>query len=145
MQLTLRTDYALRALIYLGARPGRLCRIAEIAESFDVPRTHLMKVVNDLGARGYVQTVRGRGGGLRLAQDPAQIRIGALVRELEQGLAIIGCLAEAHFCRIESCCVLRRALREGMDAFVRTLDGYTLADLLVPRVSLLRQLSMAAS
>ena len=143
MRLTLWTDYALRTLIYVGAKGARLSTIAEIAESFDISKTHLMKVVNRLGQQGYIDTIRGKGGGMRLARPPAQIRVGAIVRETEEDLAVMGCLAETGFCRIEGCCVLRRALREATLAFLQTLDGYTLADLLAPGARLVRSLGLA--
>ena len=104
MRLTLWTDYALRTLIFVGAKGGRLATIAEIAESFDISKAHLMKVVNRLGQQGYLDTVRGKGGGIRLARSPAEIRVGAIVRETEEDLAVMGCLAETGFCRIERCC-----------------------------------------
>ena len=136
MRLTLWTDYALRTLIFVGAKRGRLATIAEIAESFDISKTHLMKVVNRLGQQGYLDTVRGKGGGIRLGRSPAEIRVGAIVRETEEDLAVMGCLAETGFCRIEGCCVLRRALHEATLAFLQILDGYTLADLLIPGAQL---------
>lgn len=144
MRLTLWTDYALRTLIYVGAKGGRQATIAEIARSFGISKTHLMKVVNKLGQQGHIAVVRGKGGGIRLGRAPAEIRVGTVVRETEQDLAVMGCLAEAGFCPIEQCCVLRHALREATHAFLRTLDGYTLADLLAPRVRLARSLGLAA-
>ena len=143
MRLTLWTDYALRTLIFVGATDGRLATIAQIAESFEISKTHLMKVVNRLGQQGYLDTVRGKGGGIRLARPPAEIRVGAVVRETEEDLAVMGCLAATGFCRIEGCCVLRRALREATLAFLQTLDGYTLADLLAPGARLVRALGLA--
>jgi Rrf2 family nitric oxide-sensitive transcriptional repressor len=142
MRLTLWTDYALRTLIYVGAKGGRRATIAEIAESFDISKTHLMKVVNRLGQQGYIDTIRGKGGGIRLVRPPREIRVGAVVRETEEELAVMGCLAETGFCRIEGCCVLRHALREATLAFLRTLDGYTLADLLAPGARLVRSLGL---
>jgi len=142
MHLTLWTDYALRTLIYVGAKGEQLSTIAEIAESFDISKSHLMKVVNKLGQQGYIDTVRGKGGGVRLRRPPAEIRVGTVVRETEEDLAVMGCLAESGFCRIEGCCVLRRALRQATVAFLRTLDGYTLADLLAPGVVLVRSLGL---
>ncbi len=148
MHLTLWTDYALRTLIYVGAKDGRLSTIAEIAESFGVSRTHLMKVVNQLGQQGYIETVRGKGGGIRLGRKPAEIVVGALVRDTEEDLAVMGCLSDSRtgtgFCRIEGCCVLRRALGEATLAFLRTLDGYTLADLLAPGARLARSLGLSS-
>jgi Rrf2 family nitric oxide-sensitive transcriptional repressor len=142
MRLTLWTDYALRTLIFVGAKGGRLATIAEIAESFDISKAHLMKVVNRLGQQGYLDTVRGKGGGIRLARSPAEIRVGAIVRETEEDLAVMGCLAETGFGRIERCCVLRHALREATLAFLQTLDGYTLADLLAPAAQLVASLGL---
>jgi Rrf2 family nitric oxide-sensitive transcriptional repressor len=142
MRLTRWTDYALRTLIYVGVKGGRLSTIGEIAESFDISETHLMKVVNRLARQGYINTVRGKGGGIKLARSPGEIRVGAVVRETEEDLAVMGCLAETGFCRIEECCVLRRALGEATLAFMRTLDGYTLADLLAPGARLARSLAL---
>jgi Rrf2 family nitric oxide-sensitive transcriptional repressor len=142
MRLILWTDYALRTLVYVGAKGGRLATIAEIAESFDISKTHLMKVVNRLGQQGYIDTIRGKGGGIRLVRPPREIRVGAVVRETEEDLAVMGCLAETGFCRIEGCCVLRHALREATLAFLGTLDGYTLADLLAPGARLVRSLGL---
>jgi Rrf2 family transcriptional regulator, nitric oxide-sensitive transcriptional repressor len=143
MRLTLWTDYALRTLIYVGAKRGRLSTIAEIAASFAISKTHLMKVVNRLGRQGYIATIRGKGGGIRLARPPAEIRVGAVVRATEEDLAVIGCLGETGFCRIEGCCVLRRALHEATLAFLEKLDGYSLADLLAPGARLVRSLGLA--
>lgn len=145
MRLTLWTDYALRTLIYVGANGEGLATIAEIAACFDVSRAHLMKIVSQLGRQGYLETVRGKGGGIRLGRAPEQISVGAVVRETEEELAVMGCLAESGFCRIEGCCVLRRALHEATLAFLRTLDGYTLADLLMPGAPLARSLDLAAA
>jgi Rrf2 family nitric oxide-sensitive transcriptional repressor len=132
MRLTLWTDYALRALIYVGAKAEHLATIAEIAEIFDISKPHLMKIVNRLARQGYLGTVRGRGGGIKLARPASAIRVGAVVRDTEEDLAVMGCLSRPGFCRIEECCVLRQALHEATDAFLKTLDGYTLADLLAP-------------
>jgi Rrf2 family nitric oxide-sensitive transcriptional repressor len=140
MRLTLWTDYVLRTLIYLGSKGERLSTIAEIAQGFGIPKSHLMKIVNRLAQQGYVETVRGKGGGIRLARPPERVSVGALVREHEAGLAVMGCLERSGFCRIEGCCVLRGALGEATAAFLRTLDGYTLADLLRPRAALARSL-----
>jgi Rrf2 family nitric oxide-sensitive transcriptional repressor len=142
MRLTLWTDYALRTLIYVGAKADRLSTIAEIAVSFNVSRAHLMKVVSKLSQQGYLETIRGKGGGIRLGRSPAQITVGAIVRETEEDLAVMGCLLGAGFCRIEGCCVLRDALRKATLSFLETLDGYTLTDLLEPRAKLIRRLGI---
>lgn len=142
MRLTLWTDYALRALIYVGAKTGASPTIAEVAESFGVSRTHLMKIVNRLAQQGYLDTVRGRGGGIRLGRPASTISVGAVVRDTEEELAVMGCLGEPGFCRIEGCCVLRRALREATSAFLDVLDDYTLADLLAPGRTLAASLGL---
>lgn len=143
MRLTLGTDYALRTLIYVGAKAGRISTIAEIAGGFDISTAHLMKIVNKLAQQGYLETLRGKGGGVRLGRAPEEIGIGAVVRDIEEDLAVMGCLSGAGFCRIEGCCVLRGALREATLAFLATLDGYTMADLLAPRRTLARSLGLA--
>jgi Rrf2 family nitric oxide-sensitive transcriptional repressor len=143
MRLTLWTDYALRTLIYVGAKDGRLSTIAEIAASFDISRSHLMKVVNRLGQQGYVDTIRGKGGGIKLARAPVEICVGAVVRDTEEDLAVMGCLGQTGFCRIEGCCLLQRAFREATQAFLLALDGYTLADLLRPGQRLVDNLGLA--
>jgi Rrf2 family nitric oxide-sensitive transcriptional repressor len=143
MRLTLWTDYALRTLIYLGTKQG-LATIDEIAENFDIASTHLTKVVNKLSRQGYVESFRGRAGGIKLGRAPGLIRVGAVVRDTEEELAVMGCLAGAKFCRIDGCCVLRGALRKATEAFLQTLDSYTLADLLAPRARLAQSLRIVS-
>jgi Rrf2 family nitric oxide-sensitive transcriptional repressor len=92
--------------------------------------------------QGYLDTARGKGGGIKLARSPAEIRVGAIVRETEENLAVMGCFAETGFCRIEGCCVLRHALCQATLAFLQTLDGYTLADLLAPAAQLVASLGL---
>lgn len=142
MKLNLQTDYALRVLIYVGTNKGSLSTIQEIAEAFSVSNAHLMKVVHRLGKEGYLDTVRGRNGGMRLNRRPEAIGIGEVVRSIEEDLAVIGCLGQEAFCRIQGPCVLRRALREATNAFLSILDKYTLADLLTPQNALARLLSI---
>ncbi|MGD9880781.1 Rrf2 family transcriptional regulator [Reyranella sp.] len=143
MRLTLHTDYALRVLMYAGVNGDRLSTIQEIVEHFDISRGHLMKVVHHLGQLGYLETIRGKRGGISLARKPAQINVGAVVRDMEQELGILGCLqGNKGYCCIEECCVLRSALRDATRAFLATLDGYTLADLIKPRQTLARLLAV---
>jgi Rrf2 family nitric oxide-sensitive transcriptional repressor len=134
MRLTLHTDYALRVLMYVGVKGESLSTIPEIVDRFDISRGHVMKVVHQLGRLGYLETIRGKRGGIRLARKPAQINVGAVVRDMEEELAVLGCLQDNDgYCRIEDCCVLRSALRDATNAFLATLDRYTLADLTQPR------------
>lgn len=141
MRLTLHTDYALRVLLYAGLKRGALCTVPELVRHFDISRGHLMKVVHRLAQKRYLHTVRGKNGGMRLARHPAEINVGAVVRDMEQELGVLGCLqGEAGYCRIEECCVLRQALGDATNAFLETLDRYTIADLLQPRQALARLL-----
>ena len=142
MRLTLWTDYAFRTLIFVGIREERLSTIADIAKSFDISRSHLMKIVNGLERHGYLETIRGRNGGIRLRRPPGEIRAGDVVRDTEEELAVIGCLDQSNFCTIERCCVLKGALHEATQAFLRVLDEYTLADLIAPRSKLLQNLGL---
>jgi Rrf2 family transcriptional regulator, nitric oxide-sensitive transcriptional repressor len=143
MRLTLWTDYALRTLMYVGAKGDGLSTIGEIAETYAVSKTHLMKVVNKLARLGYLETVRGKNGGVRLGRPPEEIGVGSVVRQSEEELAVMGCLSGSGFCRLEGCCVLQRAFREATLAFLATLDGYTLADLIAPKAALAHSLGLA--
>jgi Rrf2 family transcriptional regulator, nitric oxide-sensitive transcriptional repressor len=136
MRLTLHTDYALRVLIHVAISDGKLITINDIAESFDVSKQHLMKVVSNLSQNGYLDTVRGRKGGIRLRRSPRDINIGEMVRMTEDKLDVIGCLGRRDYCPIERICVLRCVLRDAIQAFLAVLDGYTLADLIKPQRAL---------
>ena len=141
MKLTTHTDYALRVLIQVGLLEGRLVRIAEIAESFGISHNHLMKVVQRLAALGYLETVQGRRGGVRLALPADTITVGEVVRELEVDIPIVECFdGDNSRCRIRGTCVLRGALATAQQAFLESLDAVTLADLLGPRRQLSRLL-----
>jgi len=88
MQLTRFTDFSLRVLIYLGGHPDALVTVAAIASEYGISRHHLTRVVHQLGIKGYIETVRGKGGGFRLARRPDQIRIGDVVRDMESGFEL---------------------------------------------------------
>lgn len=130
MHITQHTDYALRVLIYVGSNPNRLSTIAEIAQRFDISRSHLMKVVNALAREGVLDSLRGKGGGLRLARAPGEIVVGDVVRRMERGFELVECLGRSGTCLLDPGCRLKRALSEALDAFLGVLDGYTLQDLL---------------
>lgn len=133
MRLTTFSDYSLRVLIYLGLRDERLVTISDIAQAYGISKNHLMKVVHQLALAGYVESVRGKGGGIRLKKPPTSISLGTVVRICEQESVLVECFdAESSECRIESACVLRDLLHQAMEAFFKTLDRYTLADLLKP-------------
>lgn len=132
MQLTRFTDYSLRVLIYLGLQQDRLVTISEIASTFGISENHLMKVVHRLGTQGYIETVRGKGGGMRLARPPELINIGLVVRDTEENMDIAECFGTGSSkCFLLPSCVLRTALTQARQSFLATLDLYRLADLLV--------------
>lgn len=133
MRLTLHTDYALRVLIHVAVADGKLITISDIAKAFDISKQHLMKVVHHLSQKGYLTTIRGRGGGIRLRQPPRDINIGQLVRETEENLNVIGCLDRRGYCPIQRVCVLRGVFDDATQAFLAVLDGHTLADLIKPQ------------
>ena len=141
MKLTRYTDYALRVLMHLAARPDRLASIGEIARSYAISQNHLMKVVHDLRKEGFVAAVRGRSGGIRLARPPEEINIGEVVRHTEDGFDLVDCST----CVIAPACALTGALNAALGAFMATLDGYTLADLVGQRREALRELVAAAA
>ena len=136
MRLTLNTDFSLRVLIHVGLCGGKLTTINDIAQSFEISKAHLMKVVNDLSQKGYLDTVRGRNGGIRLMREPLDINIGQVVRDTEDQLDVIGCLEHKGYCPIQRVCVLRGALRNATEAFLAVLDAHTLADLIKPQRTL---------
>lgn len=131
MQLTRFTDYSLRVLIYIGMHRDRLVTIGEMAAAYDISQNHLMKVVHHLGLAGYIETVRGKGGGMRLARSPELINIGDVVRDTEENMDIAECFnAENRRCPLLPACVLKSALTEARKSFLATLDFYRLSDLL---------------
>ncbi len=131
MRLTALTDYALRLLMHVARYPDRLCTIAEVAQAQHVSQTHLMKVTHQLALQGWLQTVRGKGGGMRLAHAPENIGIGAVIRSMEPSFALAECFnAEHSSCRMTGNCQLAGILDGALQAFMAHLDRFTLADLL---------------
>ncbi|MBE9610918.1 RrF2 family transcriptional regulator [Chitinilyticum piscinae] len=140
MRLNAFTDYCLRTLIYLAVQPEELATRAQIAAAYGVSDNHLMKVVHFLGKAGLIDTLRGRGGGMKLARPAREIRIGMLVRLCEDDAPVVECFEEGGGCRIDGMCVLKRALFEAREAMYAALDRYTLADLSANRDALAAQL-----
>ncbi|MCK7551073.1 MULTISPECIES: RrF2 family transcriptional regulator [Marinobacter] len=145
MHITRYTDYSIRVLIYLAVQGDRLTTIQEIADSYEISKNHLMKVVHQLNKKGYIETVRGKKGGMRLHMAPGDINMGILVRETEQDMSIVECFSSKNACRIAPVCGLKSMFAEALDAFLRALDKYTLADIIQEqhRPQLLRLLQIA--
>lgn len=137
MKLTQYTDYGLRALIALAVAPDRRHTVTGISSAYGISRNHLVKVVARLSELGYVETTRGKGGGVRLARAPEQIRVGQVVREMESGLGVVECLGEdGGGCAISSVCHLKGLFEEATQAFLAALDNHTLSELVRPRAPL---------
>jgi Rrf2 family nitric oxide-sensitive transcriptional repressor len=136
MQLTRFTDYSLRTLMYLGLNHERLVTIAEIAEMYRVSENHLMKIVHRLGQHGYIETIRGKGGGMRLARPADRIRIGELVRDTEENMDLAECFNPRNRdCPMLPECALQAALFTARESFLERLNGYTVADLIANKQS----------
>jgi Rrf2 family nitric oxide-sensitive transcriptional repressor len=145
MRLSLYSDYALRVLMYLALQPERLPTISEIAGAYGISKNHLMKVAHQLGQQGYVETVRGRGGGLRLARPAEQIGLGAVVRFTEQDLAVVECMGDKNACALTPACALKGVIGEALQAFLGVLDDYSLADMVRQKRSLTAALGLPNS
>ncbi len=145
MRLTVYTDYSLRLLMYLAVKDGGLATVGEVADAYGIAKNHLTKVAHQLGLAGYVESVRGKGGGLRLAKPPDRIGLGEVVRRTEPDMALVPCFEPVRApCPIVPACGLRGALHEAHAAFLAVLDRYTLADLTARRAELQRLLAAPA-
>jgi Rrf2 family nitric oxide-sensitive transcriptional repressor len=129
MRLTVFSDYALRVLLVLATRTETLVTIADVSSAFEISEAHLMKVAHVLGRTGWIETVRGRNGGMRLAVAPKTLRLGEVVRRLEADFALVECFGADNRCVLTGGCGLQRALELALEAFFAELDRYTLADL----------------
>ncbi|TYS68865.1 Rrf2 family transcriptional regulator [Sutcliffiella horikoshii] len=138
MKLTLYTDYSLRVLLYLASAPdnNKLIQIKEIAQAYGISKNHLMKVTFHLGKLGYVETIRGRNGGLMLAQEPKEVNIGELVRQTEEDFHIVECFQDHASCVISPHCKLKGVLYQATQAFISVLDQYSLEDLIINKEQL---------
>ena len=132
MRLTTMTDYAMRLLMYVAQQPDRLCTIAEVAKAYDISETHLMKITHQLGLKGWLETVRGKGGGMRLAAAPADISLGEVVRSMEPDFYLVECLTRDTTCSLAGQCKLTGIMSGALQSMMQYLDAYTLADLLPP-------------
>lgn len=132
MRLTTMSDYAMRLLMYVAQHPERLCTISEVAHAYEISEAHLMKITHQLALAGWLETVRGKGGGMRLGAAPADVRLGAVVRSIEPDFAIVECLTSDTACQLTSTCHLTGIISGALQSFMQYLDRYTLADLLAP-------------
>lgn len=129
MQLSLHADYSCRVLIYLALRPEELVLIKDVSEAYGISTNHLVKVVHKLGKLGFVETVRGRGGGVRLAMEPEEISLGKVIRQTEPGFTMVECFDQkSNTCPITPVCGLKHVLSDATEAFLAAIDDYTLAD-----------------
>ncbi len=172
MKLTNYSDYALRSLIYLAVKPEPqvLANISDIAESYQISKSHLTKIIHQLGQLGYIETIRGKNGGIRLASAPEDINLGVLIKQIEPDFALVECFAATvptldnveqsglpiklidptasnsslrtkQGCVISPVCRLKGVFFEALSAFVNVLEGYTLADIITNKVELAEILS----
>lgn len=134
MRLTRFTDNALRALLFLALDPREIPTVGHVARSMGMSEDHLLKVVQRLSQLGYVQTIRGRNGGMRLARAADEIVVGEVIRRTEDNLALVPCFDAAdEGCPIAPACGLTHAVDEALQAFLTSLDRYTVADLIARR------------
>lgn len=146
MRLTLHSDYALRLLMLLAIEPENRHTIEEVAQRYDISRNHLMKVTQTLSQAGFLDSLRGRGGGLRLARSADSINLGAVVRATEDSLALVECFdQENNRCVISPVCGLRGPLEEALRAFLAVLNRYSLADLIKSPVSVRKMRTLLAT
>lgn len=145
MHLTAQADYALRSLMFLAVRDAGRATIPEMARHYGISRGHLMVLIRRLGALGFVENTRGRGGGVRLARAASEIRIGEVVRAMEPHFRLVECFdAASNQCLISRPCRLRAVLEEALEAWLAVLDHYTLADLVRDNPGLARLLGVPA-
>ncbi|MCE7886934.1 MAG: Rrf2 family transcriptional regulator [Alphaproteobacteria bacterium PRO2] len=131
MQLTIFTDYGLRSLMFLAAHPDRLCSVREIADHYGISYNHLVKVVHRLSQLEYVQSVKGKGGGVKLAKDSMTLKLGDIVQTLEPNMELVECFnSDTNTCRITNSCQLKHYLFDANRAFIASLNNHTLADTL---------------
>lgn len=134
MQLSLHADYSLRVLLYLGTHPDEIVTTRDISDAYGISKHHLVRVAQTLGEHGYVELIPGRAGGLRLAMDPSEIRLGDVVHRTEPHLRLVECFDEAtNTCPIIDHCGLRHQLHRAVEAFIASLNEHTLGDLLSTR------------
>ena len=135
MQLTRHTDYALRVLMYLAAKPKRLVTATELADFYGISRNHLVKVVQGLVEHGFLLTTRGKNGGMRLANKSEKISIGHVIRKMENHFNLVACFdAVQDECALDGACRLKALLAKATEEFLSGLDDISLADMNKPKL-----------
>lgn len=145
MRLTRQTNYAIRILMYLAVNPDRLSRLGEIARSYSAPEPFMFKILNPLVSAGFVETVRGRNGGIRLARKATEINLREVVELTEENFQMAECFEAGADCPLIYSCELNAALRQALEAFLSTLGRYTIADLTKNKGYLHRTLGIEAA
>lgn len=130
MRLTVRTDYAFRMLLYLAMHSDRLCTIKEIAKAYHISEPHLMKITHQLSQLAWIETIRGKGGGMKLAKQPEEICLAEVIKTVEPDFYLVECFGSDNTCNIGAYCGLTDVLQEALDAFIACFAKYTLADIL---------------
>lgn len=146
MHLTAFTNYALRTLMFAALKGDALSQVDEIARAHRIPRSHVVKCVHQLGRWGYLENLRGRGGGFRLARPAANITVGEVVRRTEDGLRLVECFDPAsNTCPLCGACELSRGIGRALAAFLAVLDGMSIADIAAERSVLSARLGLDPS
>jgi len=129
VQLTLFSDYSLRVLLYLTMHRDRRVALSEISAAYGISQHHLVKVVQRLIGEGLIESARGRGGGLRIGREPAEINVADVVRLTEPHMNLVECFDEqTNTCPIDPACGLKQVLLRARAAFLKELEAHTLAD-----------------
>ncbi len=142
MKLTDYTDYSLRVLIYAAVHPNEPITIQQISDAFGIPKNHLVKIVQNLGHKGFLLTMRGRSGGIRLGRPAAQINLKDVVCATEPDFGMVECFRDGNRCVITQACGLTGVLQQALEAYLDVLDGYTLQDLVNKPAAINRSLSL---
>lgn len=146
MQLTLRSNHAMRLVMYCAVNDNRVAPVSEIARACNMSEAHLAKIAHLLASHGFVETVRGRSGGVRLARPANELNVGAIVRVTELGRCLVECLdIDTNTCPLTGVCRFRSIVGRALEAFLSVLDGYSVADLVVDREAMRCVLGLGCS
>ncbi|MCO4795435.1 MAG: Rrf2 family transcriptional regulator [Bacteriovoracaceae bacterium] len=142
MRLSSFTDYSLRVLIYLAIKGEERSTVAEIADKYQISKNHLVKVVHNLSSMGVIDSYKGKGGGICLSSSPDKIVIGKLIKKLESESYLVECFGPSGNCTINPSCQLKKALAQAEQEFYKSLNQFSLADILSNKSRLVKDLSL---